>query len=127
LIIHAEEQSIESAYNTFKKLLTENPAKRSLDFTGIITISDLLAIGIYKVSNELGFSIPGNYSLVGYDNIEVTSALTPPLTTIHQPRKRIGRESISLLLDNIEQDKRVVKATSFEPHLVVRGSVRNIN
>ena len=127
LIIHAEEQSIESAYNTFKKLLTENPAKRSLDFTGIITISDLLAIGIYKVSNELGFSIPGNYSLVGYDNIEVTSALTPPLTTIHQPRKRIGRESISLLLDNIERDDRVVKATSFEPHLVVRGSVRNIN
>jgi len=127
LITQSEELSIESGYETFKKLLTEDIHGKNLDFTGIVTISDLLAIGIYKVSNELGFSIPGNYSIVGYDNIEVTSALTPPLTTIHQPRKRIGRESISLLLDNIEQDERVVKVTSFEPHLVVRGSVRNIN
>jgi len=127
LITQSEELSIQSGYETFKKLLTENIQGKNLDFTGIITISDLLAIGIYKVANELGFSIPGNYSIIGYDNIEVTSALTPPLTTIHQPRKRIGRESISLLLNNIEHEERVVKNISFEPHLVVRGSVRNIN
>ena len=90
-------------------------------------ISDILAIGIYKVANELGFRIPDNYSIVGYDNIEVTSAVSPPLTTIHQPRKRIGRESISLLLDNIEHTHREVKRIVFEPHLVIRGSVRNIN
>ncbi len=127
LIIQSEELSIESGYETFKKLLTENIKGKNIDFTGIVTISDLLAIGIYKVANELGFSIPGNYSIIGYDNIEVTSALTPPLTTIHQPRKRIGRESILLLLSNIEHEERVVKNISFEPHLVVRGSVRNIN
>ncbi len=127
LIIQSEELSIESGYETFKKLLTENIKGKNIDFTGIVTISDLLAIGIYKVANELGFSIPGNYSIVGYDNIEVTSALTPPLTTIHQPRKRIGRESILLLLSNIEHEEAVVKNISFEPHLVVRGSVRNIN
>lgn len=127
LIIQSEELSIESGYETFKKLLTENIKGKNIDFTGIVTISDLLAIGIYKVANELGFSIPGNYSIVGYDNIEVTSALTPPLTTIHQPRKRIGRESILLLLNNIEHEERDVKNISFEPHLVVRGSVRNIN
>ena len=127
LIIQSEELSIESGYETFKKLLTENIKGKNIDFTGIVTISDLLAIGIYKVANELGFSIPGNYSIIGYDNIEVTSALTPPLTTIHQPRKRIGRESILLLLNNIEHEERDVKNISFEPHLVVRGSVRNIN
>ena len=127
LIIQSEELSIESGYETFKKLLTENIKGKNIDFTGIVTISDLLAIGIYKVANELGFSIPGNYSIIGYDNIEVTSALTPPLTTIHQPRKRIGRESILLLLNNIEHEEAVVKNISFEPHLVVRGSVRNIN
>jgi LacI family transcriptional regulator len=127
LIIQSEELSIESGYEAFKKLLTENITGKIIDFTGIVTISDLIAIGIYKVANELGFNIPGNYSIVGYDNIEVTSALTPPLTTIHQPRKRIGRESISLLLNNIEQEEKIVKNISFEPHLVVRGSVRNIN
>jgi LacI family transcriptional regulator len=127
LIIQIEDQSMECSYEVFKKLLTENVVDINLDFTAIITISDILAIGIYKVANELGFSIPGNYSIVGYDNIEVTSALTPPLTTIHQPRKRIGRESISLLLSNIENTDREVKNIVFEPHLVIRGSVRNIN
>jgi LacI family transcriptional regulator len=127
LIIQSEELSIESGYETFKSLLTENVERKNLDFTGIITISDLLAIGIYKVANELGFGIPGNYSIIGYDNIEVTSALSPPLTTIHQPRKRIGRESITLLLDNIENEKKEIKEIGFEPHIVIRGSVRNIN
>jgi LacI family transcriptional regulator len=127
LIIESENLSIENGYETFKKLLTENIKGKNIDFTGIVTISDLIAIGIYKVANELGFSIPGNYSIVGYDNIEVTSALSPPLTTIHQPRKRIGRESVTLLLDSIEQEESVVQKISFEPHLVMRGSVRNIN
>ncbi len=126
-IIQSKELSIESGYETFKNLLTENVEGKNLDFTGIITISDLLAIGIYKVSNELGFNIPTNYSIIGYDNIEVTSALSPPLTTIHQPRKRIGRESIELLLNNIENEKSKVKTIGFEPHIVIRGSVRNIN
>ena len=126
LIIRCNELSIESGYETFKTLLTSSKGINK-NFTGIISISDLLAVGIYKVANELGFSIPGNYSLIGYDNIEITSALSPPLTTIHQPRKRIGRESISILLSNIESDKKEVKNIGFEPHIVVRGSVRKLN
>lgn len=125
-IIRCDELSIESGYETFRSLLTSGQGIKK-HFTGIITISDLLAVGIYKVANELGFSIPGNYSLIGYDNIEITSALSPPLTTIHQPRKRIGRESVSILLSKIESDKKEVKNIGFEPHIVVRGSVRKLN
>jgi LacI family transcriptional regulator len=126
LIIRCDELSIESGYETFRSLLTSSQGTNR-HFTGIITISDLLAVGIYKVANELGFSIPGNYSLIGYDNIEITSALSPPLTTIHQPRKRIGRESVSILLNKIENDKKDVKNIGFEPYIVVRGSVRKLN
>jgi LacI family transcriptional regulator len=126
-IIQSKELSIDSGYETFKKLLTGNLSGNNMVFTGIITISDLLAIGIYKVANELGFSIPGNYSIIGYDNIEVTSVLSPPLTTIHQPRKRIGRESVKILLYSIENEQKENIQTGFEPHIVVRGSVRNIN
>jgi LacI family transcriptional regulator len=127
LIIQSSELSIDSGYEKFKELLTENIEGKNITFTGIITISDLLAIGIYKLSKELGFNIPGNYSIVGYDNIEVTSVLSPPLTTIHQPRKRIGKESVNILLNNIENEKRAIKKTVFEPHIVIRGSVRSIN
>jgi LacI family transcriptional regulator len=126
LIIRCDELSIESGYETFRSLLTSSQGTNR-HFTGIITISDLLAVGIYKVANELGFNIPGNYSLIGYDNIEITSALSPPLTTIHQPRKRIGRESVRILLSRIESDNKEVNIIGFEPHIVVRGSVRKLN
>ncbi len=126
LIVQAEDLSIEGGYTIFKRLLTENLNANLLHFTGVITIGDLLAIGIYKAGNELGFNIPGNYSLVGYDNIEVTSVLSPPLTTIHQSRKRIGKQSVELLLHNIENQEKIIKNVVFDPHLVIRGSVRNI-
>ncbi len=87
LILRAKELSMDGGYGVFKNLLTENEQNLSLDFTSILTISDLLALGVYSVANELHFNIPVNYSIIGYDNIKVTSALTPPLTTIHQPRE----------------------------------------
>ncbi|MBM3705810.1 MAG: LacI family transcriptional regulator, partial [Actinobacteria bacterium] len=87
LILRAEEFSMDGGYNAFKNLLTVNDQNVSLNFTGIVTCGDLLAIGVYSVANELRFEIPTNYSIIGYDNIKVTSALSPPLTTIHQPRK----------------------------------------
>ena len=127
LVTRCGELSIDSGYQTFKNLLTHSNSGRSVDFTGVVTISDLLAVGIYKVANELGFSIPGNYSIIGYDDIEITSALAPPLTTIHQPRKRIGRESVKILLHNIEQEDKEVRKIGFDPHIVVRGSVRKLN
>jgi LacI family transcriptional regulator len=128
LIVHAEDLSIESGYRTFKGILTEGgEINGHLDFTAVVTISDLLAIGIYKVANELGFRIPDDYSIIGYDNIELTSVLTPPLTTIHQPRRRIGMESLSMLIHNIEHDDKIRKKLAFPPYLVKRGSVRAIN
>jgi len=126
LIVQADELSIKGGYETFKNILTRN--KINSHFTAIIAISDLLAIGIYKAANELGLEIPGHYSLIGYDDIEVASALKPPLTTIHQPRIRIGANSTRILLNNIENpDKKIIEKVVFDPHLVIRGSVRNIN
>jgi len=128
LIVHAQDLSIDSGYHTFKDILTgEGEINGHLDFTAVVTISDLLAIGIYKVANELGFRIPDDYSIIGYDNIELTSVLTPPLTTIHQPRKRIGIESLAMLIHNIENEAKERKKLAFPPYLVKRGSVRAIN
>jgi LacI family purine nucleotide synthesis repressor len=94
----------------------------------VVAICDLFAVGIYRVANELRFDIPGNYSIVGYDNIAVTTALSPPLTTIHQPRKEIGTESAEILLNNIENEsEKERKIVTFEPFIVVRGSVRKLN
>jgi LacI family transcriptional regulator len=128
LILRAKELSMDGGYEAFKNLLTKNDQHINQDFTGIVTISDLLALGIYNVANELRFTIPGNYSVIGYDNIKVTRALTPPLTTIHQPRRRIGIQSARILIENIEnKNKKIIEKIAFDPNLVIRGSVRKIN
>jgi len=128
LILRAREFSMDGGYAAFKNLLTVNDQNVSLNFTGIVTLGDLLALGIYAVANELRFEIPVNYSIIGYDNIKVTRALSPPLTTIHQPRKRIGIQSARILIENIEnENKKVIEKIVFEPNLVIRGSVRKIN
>ena len=128
LVLKANELSMDGGYRAFKELLTINKNNLSLSFTGIVAVSDLLALGIYSVANELRFDIPTNYSIVGYDNIKVTTALTPPLTTVHQPRKRIGVQSARIIIENIEnKNKKTLEKIAFEPNLVIRGSVRKIN
>jgi LacI family transcriptional regulator len=125
-IVRCKELSIACGYDTFKRLIVDNRHGTILDCSGIVTICDTLAIGIYKAANEVGLNIPGNYSVIGYDNIDVSSALSPPLTTIHQTRKEIGSESVKLLLHNIIEDHKEQRIVTFKPRLVVRGSVRRL-
>ena len=124
--LECNEFTIDSGYKTFKKLLTQDVSSKNLDFTGIVTMNDLLATGVYKVANELGIDIPGNYSIIGYDDIEISSVVKPPLTTVHQSRKRIGRESVAKLLYNIKNQEKDHENVVFRPYIVIRGSVRNI-
>lgn len=127
LIMDLPESSIDSGYDCFKKVITGNIAGTIPDFTGIVSISDLLAIGVYEAANELKINIPGDFSIVGYDNIRFTKSLNPPLSTVHQPRKRIGSESIKILLNNINNEQKITKNIKLVPYLIQRESVKNIS
>lgn len=98
-----------------------------IKFTAVLCISDLAAMGVYKALKELGFSIPKDYSVVGYDNIFSSAYLNPPLTTIHSPKKRVGKISVNLLINQIENIESSGEKKDLEPHLVERKSVRKIN
>jgi LacI family transcriptional regulator len=126
LIIQSPENTIASGFETFRRVLEEEGGVAHLPFSGVVTISDLLAVGIYKVANEMPLAIPQDISIVGYDNIEVAGALSPPLTTIHQSRKRIGAESVKVLIANIEGELKDVRRVSFNPRLIERKSVRRL-
>jgi len=84
-IVRCHELSIDSGYKTFKSLLTNSSSGKNINFTGIIAISDLLAVGVYKVANELGFSIPGNHSIIGYDNGEFRCLMDLVLPIFYKP------------------------------------------
>ena len=71
LILVAEELSINGGYSNFKELILRKYQSKTVSFTAIVTISDLLAVGLYKALNEMGYRIPDDFSIVGYDNIKI--------------------------------------------------------
>lgn len=91
--------------------------------TAVFTYSDLLAIGALKALKEAKLEVPKDIALVGYDDIEFSSLLEVPLTTVHQPRYRIGEEGAKILIDRIEgKDPEDLHQIVLKPELVIRES-----
>jgi LacI family transcriptional regulator len=92
---------------------------------GLFAMNDLLAIGASAALRERGRGVPGDVSVIGYDDTELAASMKPSLTTIHQPREELSTATCELLIDLIarrragtekQEGRRVVLA----PTLVVR-------
>ena len=70
---------------------------RSRDFSAVFAATDELAIGAMRVLRDEGFSIPGDVSVVGFDDIEIANCMIPRLTSIRQPLLEIGEQAASSL------------------------------
>ena len=93
--------------------------------TGIICASDPLALGAIRAARRVGLSVPGDLSVVGYDDSVLMSCTDPPLTTIRQPIDAIGRAAVEMLAGQIEGLPISSDELFFEPELVARGSTAN--
>lgn len=71
--------------------------------TAVFCSSDEMACGFMGALQHAGVSVPGEVSVVGFDDIEVVGHLTPALTTIRQPRREIGERAAHLLIGMIDQ------------------------
>ncbi|MEE1751636.1 LacI family DNA-binding transcriptional regulator [Streptomyces sp. SP18CS02] len=99
-------------------------ATRLLDrgFTGIICASDPLALGAVRAARRRGLAVPGDVSVVGYDDSAFMNCTEPPLTTVRQPIEAMGRAAVELLSVQIQGGSVPPGELLFEPELVVRGS-----
>ncbi|MEV4379110.1 LacI family DNA-binding transcriptional regulator [Streptosporangium sp. NPDC049644] len=90
--------------------------------TGVICASDVMALGAIRAARRAGLSVPGDVSVIGYDDSALMNCTDPPLTTLRQPIDAMGRAVVDLLAAQI--DKALVPADEllFEPELVVRAS-----
>ena len=87
--------SIESGYECGQRLWKQFDRP-----TGIFAGNDLMAIGLLQFFRDRGISVPGEVSVVGFDNIEATEICSPPLTTISVDRIGLGRSAVKLLMDD---------------------------
>ncbi|WP_152360183.1 LacI family DNA-binding transcriptional regulator [Microlunatus speluncae] len=72
------------------------------DVTAVFAANDQLALGLIQALHEAGRSVPGEISVVGFDDLPESAYFWPPLTTVAQDFAEIGRNAVALLLDRIE-------------------------
>jgi DNA-binding LacI/PurR family transcriptional regulator len=66
--------------------------------TGVLAMSDSIAIGVVRAARDLRIPVPEGLSIVGFDDVEIAALVDPPLTTIHQPIREKGEAAAELLL-----------------------------
>lgn len=90
--------------------------------TAIFAGSDLQALGVLRSAARLGFDVPRGLSVVGYDDIPLARLTTPPLTTVHQPLRRMAEEATRLVLRMASGAPVGAARVDLATSLVVRGS-----
>lgn len=99
-------------------------ATRLLDrgATGFVCGSDLMALGAIRAARQRGLNVPGDVSVVGYDDSPLIAFTDPPLTTVRQPIRAMAVAAVRALVDEIRGHAAPHSEYVFRPELVVRAS-----
>ena len=92
--------TMENGYRMAKELLDLN-----ISFSALFGISDSIAIGAMRAIHEAGKRVPQDYSVIGFDGLDISSYYIPSLTTLKQPAEEMAEYSIRLLFDVIKSKK----------------------
>ncbi|TVR66929.1 MAG: LacI family transcriptional regulator [Spirochaetaceae bacterium] len=83
--------------------------------------NDLMAIGVLQACRDEGLDVPRDVSVIGFDDIDMSTLVTPPLTTIRQQRHKLGTKATELLLRSLGREVEM-EEVSIQPELVIRSS-----
>ncbi|EGQ9611411.1 substrate-binding domain-containing protein [Vibrio cholerae] len=111
----------EGGYQAFEKLYQRGKLPSAL-----FVSNDMMAMGVIQAASQRGLRIPDDLSLIGYDDVHIAKFMTPALTTIHQPKYRLGKAAVDTLLYRLENPDTTAQVVQLEPTLVVRNSVRKL-
>lgn len=113
--------STSSGYEMMTQILREGELP-----TAVFTASDALAIGAMKAIGEYGLSVPGDISIMGFNDTELGSYITPTLTTIHAPAYDMGQHGANLLYVSSNLSITTAIKAKLPCHLVERDSCRAV-
>ena len=118
-ISYANELSFHAGKRAMQELLkSESPPD------AVFAISDTLAAGAMSAIEAAGLRIPQDIAVAGFDGTELAEMVSPPLTTIVQPSRDIGRKAFSLLLQKIDDPQAPTERVMMDWHLMARASTR---
>ncbi|MBP1852917.1 LacI family DNA-binding transcriptional regulator [Rhizobium halophytocola] len=120
LVIDLAVMRSDAAYAAVRDRLAAQGGKP--DFTAIQCCNDASAFGAMTAVEDAGLSIPGDISIVGFDDIRMAAMTHPPLTTVQVPRQEIGGYGLRRLLERMRSPQATVTYTEFAGPLIVRRS-----
>ena len=95
--------------------------------TALFVCNDMMAMSVINSASKKGLRVPDDLSVIGYDDIKLAKYITPSLTTIHQPKHRLGQQAVDMLLAKINVHTDTNQIIQLEPTLVERDSVKTLN
>ena len=117
--------TVENAFATeLEKSVADAIVSKSA--TAVFCGSDLIAIGVLRVARAAGLTIPGDLSIVGFDDIPWAEYCTPTLTTIEMPVDEMAAEAVDALLRKIDGESDSNRRVVFNVNLIVRESTAQI-
>lgn len=103
--------------------MTEEYIKNNPEITAIFCASDLMAIGLMQKLQELGYRVPEDISVFGFDNLFVSNYVVPSLTTVQQNMYQIGKEA-GIIANKLMNNEYVANKKTYVPHeFIYRNSV----
>ncbi|MCU1297728.1 MAG: LacI family transcriptional regulator [Acidobacteriaceae bacterium] len=90
--------------------------------TAVVASNDLIALGVLSAAREAKLDCPGDISIVGFDDLEISELTNPPLTTVAQPGYQMGVQGINLLLKRLKSSDQKAEDVVLMPELRIRQS-----
>ena len=90
--------------------------------TAIFACTDMAAWGVYDVLRDNDLRVPDDMSVAGYADLKESSRLEPPLTTVHQPARQMGRRAADLLIEVVNNPASAIRSIRLPTELILRDS-----
>lgn len=116
LIVNCD-PSIQGGYDAVCSLLNSG-----LKFSAVVANGDTMAVGAIRALNDHHYTVPGDFAVVGFDDIQLSSLFSPTITTVRQPKNLIGTRAAEKLLDLIEGKKLATVREILNYELIIRES-----
>jgi len=119
--IYKSDLSINGGYTAAQEI-----SKQLKKYSAIFCLSDFIALGIINYFNDNNIKVPDDISLLGFDDIAFAKITYPPLTTIHQKKKKLGYLAVEKLVSLLNKELKGNISIILDTYLVERKSVKDI-
>lgn len=120
--VHRVAFTVDGGVMGFERLVERAKAEDERLPTALLAANDYVAAGSLRSAQQHGLQVPGDLSVIGFDDVDVARATFPALTTVRQPLRELGRRAAAVVLTLLEGD--AAASVELPVELIVRGSVR---